>query len=146
MAEEYRTSVNRPQLTVRTKTTIRRAFLSLNRGQDTRFLDNLTHLQDLNGQIYACAYLIILDKTEEDVKSISNSPIFKALVDKAVGGDSEEDRKRRLALLFQVYITIILIRLYVPEEELSLKEGQRHRKYFGSEDDGEDNLVYGGSY
>lgn len=133
---EYRTAVYKTQLLPRTKTTIRRAFILFDRGQDTRFLDSLSRIQDLNAPVYACAYLIIYDKIEETPESINKSELFNTLVQKL----GDYNGKKRLALLFQVYVTIVLIRLQVPEAELSLKEGQR--KYLSTEED--DGIVYDG--
>ncbi len=131
---EYRNATYKPQISQRTRTTIRRAFTNLGRPQDTRFLENLTRIHDFNSMIYACAYLIILDGLREDItiedpESISKSKLFETLVDKMDGEEDEDEKessnnKYRLILLFQVYIMIITIRLNVPREELIRREGQ----------------------
>lgn len=135
---EYRLASNKQQLVTRTKNTIRRAFGAFNRGQDTRFLDSLPRLQDMNSLIYACAYLTILDNLQEEPASIRKTELFSTLLNELKIG--EDDERRTLLALFQVYVMIVMIRLHVPESELLLKEGQV-RRYSEEEDD---NLVYGG--
>jgi len=135
---EYRTAVDKTQLVPRTKTSIRRAFTLFGRGQDTRYLDSLPRLQDLNAKVYACAYLIILDGIEEDPSSILKSELFGILLRDRASEDGIDERKK-LSLLFQVYVTVINIRLNVPEEEILMKEGQKKRYY----DENDEGLVYG---
>lgn len=131
---EYRSAQYEPQLKSKNKTTIRRAFGLFDRASDTRFLESLPRLRDMNAPVYACAYLIILDKGEEDPTGIQNSDLFKRLIDKT----STMDGKKNI-VLFEVFFTILLIRLHVPQEELMMREGQVKRVY-GEEDD---NLIYG---
>lgn len=128
---EYRTAIYKTQITQRTRTTIRRAFTAFGRGHDARFLESISRIFDLNSMVYACAYLIILDGINEEPKTIANSKLFGILVNKI--GDPENE-KTRLTLLFHVYVTIIMIRLNVPPNELLRREGYQRR--FADVEDG----------